>query len=87
MEVEKNGMLSFLGTKLLNLASRVESKVYVNPTNTCLLLQYKRSLLTAMLDRAHYYLLPKRISLKTVIDLQEVFSRLKYQERLIIFHH
>ena len=61
MEVEKNGKLPFLGTELLNRAPRIETKVYVKPTNTRLLLhyqshvdnRYKRSLLTTMLDRAY----------------------------------
>ena len=61
MEVEKNGKLPFFGTALLNHASQTETKVYVKPTNTGLLLhyqshvdnRYKRSLLTTMLDRAH----------------------------------
>ena len=41
MEVEKNGKLSFLGTELLNRAPRIETKVYVKPTNTGLLLHYQ----------------------------------------------
>ena len=61
MEVEKNGKLPFLGTELLNHAPLIETKVYVKPTNTGLLLhyqshvdiRYKQSLLTTMLDRAH----------------------------------
>ena len=61
MEVEKNGKLPFLGTELLNHAPRIETKVYVKPTNTGLLLhyqshvdnRYKGSLLTTMLDHAH----------------------------------
>ena len=60
-EVEKNGKLPFLGAELLNHAARIETKVYVKPTNTGLLLhyqghvdnRYKRSLLTTMLGRAH----------------------------------
>ena len=63
MEVEKNGKLPFLGTELLNHAPRIETKVYVKPTNTGLLLhyqshvdnRYKWSLLTTMLDRAHRF--------------------------------
>ena len=75
MEVEKNGKLPFLTTELLNHALRIETKVYVIPTNTGLLLHYqshvdnhyKRSLLTTMLDRAHDYLPPGPTSLKSVI--------------------
>ena len=57
MEIEKDGMLPFLGTQLLNRAPQIETKVYVKPTYTGLHVQsqshvdnrYKRSLLTAML--------------------------------------
>ena len=59
MEVEENGMLPFLGVQLLNRAPCVETKVYVKPTNTGLLLhyhshvdsRYKHGLLVTMLGR------------------------------------
>jgi len=58
--MEKNGMLPFLGTQLLNESTQIQTKVYVKPTNTGLLLhykshvddRYKRGLLKTMLDRA-----------------------------------
>ena len=61
MEVEKDGMLPFLGTQLLNRVPRIETKVFVKPTNSGLLLhyhshvnnRYKHSLLSTMLDRAY----------------------------------
>ena len=61
MEAEENEMLPFLGVQLLNRAPCVETKVYVKPTNTGLLLhyhshvdsRYKHGLLVTMLDRAH----------------------------------
>ena len=61
MEIEKDGMLPFLGTQLLTRAPQIETKVYVKPTNTGLLVhyqshvdnRYKRSLLKTMLDRAY----------------------------------
>ena len=61
MEIEKDGMLPFLGTQLLNRAPQIKTKVYIKPTNTALLVhyqshvdnRYKRSLLTTMLDRAY----------------------------------
>ena len=61
METESNGMLPFLGTQLLNPSPRIETKVYVKPTNSGLLLhfqsnvdnRYKNGLLRTMLDRAH----------------------------------
>ena len=34
VEVEKDGMLPFLGTQLLNRAPRIETKVFVKPTNS-----------------------------------------------------
>ena len=40
MEIEKDGMLPFLGTQLLNRAPQIETKVYVKPTNTGLLVHY-----------------------------------------------
>ena len=57
METEKDGMLPFLGKELLNRAPQIETKLYVKPTNTGLLLhyhshvdnRYKQSLLTTML--------------------------------------
>ena len=59
MENEKDNMLPFLGTQLLNRAPQIETKVYVKPTNTGLLVhyqsnvdnRYKWSLLTTMIDR------------------------------------
>ena len=42
MKVVNNGKLPFLGTELLDHAPRIETKVYVKPTNTGLLLHYQR---------------------------------------------
>ena len=39
MEIEKDGMLPFLGTQLLNCAPQIETKV--RPTNTALLVHYQ----------------------------------------------
>ena len=58
MEVEQNSSLPFIGVELLNLATRIKTKVYVKPTNMGLLLhcqshmdnRYKRHLITTMLD-------------------------------------
>ena len=41
MEIENDGMLPFLGTQLLNKSTQIQTKVYVKPTNTGLLLHYK----------------------------------------------
>ena len=40
MEVENDGMLPFLGIQLLNRMPRIETKVFVKPTNSGLLLHY-----------------------------------------------
>ena len=61
METENNGMLPFFGMQLLNRVPQIETKVYIKPTNTGLLLhyqshvdmRYKRGLLKTMLDRAY----------------------------------
>ncbi|XP_015777507.1 PREDICTED: uncharacterized protein LOC107355442 [Acropora digitifera] len=61
METESNSMLPFWGTQLLDEHTRVETKLYVKPTNTGLLLhykshvddRYKSGLLKTMLDRAY----------------------------------
>ena len=40
MEIEKDEMLPFLGSHLLNRVPQIETKVYVKPTSTVLLLHY-----------------------------------------------
>ena len=65
METESNGLLSFQGMQLHNGDAQIETRVYVKPTNTALLLhcqshvdmRYKRGLLKTMLDRAYLLLL------------------------------
>ena len=60
MEIDSNGMLRFLGVKLPNRSPRVETKVYVKPTNSGLLLDFQshvdnrceRGLLPTVLDEA-----------------------------------
>ena len=61
METECNGMLPFLGIQLLKRSPQMETKVYVKPANSGLLLhyqnhvdnRYKKGLFRTMLDRAH----------------------------------
>ena len=61
METESNDVLPFLGVQLVNRAPQIETKVYIKPTNTGILLhywshvdmRYKRGLLKIMLDRAY----------------------------------
>ena len=42
--MESNDMLPISGTQLLNKHTQVETKVYIKPTNTGLLLHYKSHL-------------------------------------------
>ena len=75
----------------LNHAPRIETKVYVKPTNTVLLLhyqshvdnRYKRSLLTTMLDCAHRLSSSWAYFSEECDRLKKVFADLKYPERLV----
>ena len=89
METKHDGSLPFLGVELLNRAPRIESKVYIKPTNTGLLLhyqshvdnRYKRSLINTMLDRA-YRLSSDWSHFHEECDrLREVFCKLKYPQQ------
>ena len=61
MEVENDGMYPFLDLQLPNRAPLIETKVFVKPANSGLLLhyqshvdnRYKRGLLTTVLDRVY----------------------------------
>ena len=91
METESNGMLPFLGTQLLNRSPRIETKVYVKPTNSGLLLhfqsnvdnRYKNGLLRTMLDRAHRLSSSWSHFSDECDRLNSVFSRLKYPKQLV----
>ena len=91
METESNSMLPFLGTQLLNKHTRVETKVYVKPTNTGPLLhykshvddRYKRGLLKTMLDRAYRLLSNWHYFSEECDRLKLLFSRLKYPDNLV----
>jgi len=74
MEIENNRMLPFLGTRLLNKSTHVDTKVYVKPTNSGLLHykshvedRYKRGLLNTMLNRRFDFLLTGPTPLKNAI--------------------
>ena len=92
MEIENNGMLPFLGTQLINKCTQIQTKVYVKPTNTGLLLHYRNHvddrykrglLLKTMLDRA-FRLSSNWSYFSDECDrLKVVFSRLSYPDRLI----
>ncbi|XP_067046365.1 uncharacterized protein [Acropora muricata] len=89
MEIEKDGMLPFLGTQLLNCAPQIETKV--RHTNTGLLVHYqshvdnwfKRTLLTTMIDRAYRLSSTWLYSSEGCERLKSLFSRLNYPHHLI----
>lgn len=92
MELEKNGMLPFLGVQLLNCAPCVEKKVYFKPTNTGLILhyhkhvdsRYKYGLLVTILDRVHRLSSSwAHFSEEECERLREVFRKLRYPIHLI----
>ena len=91
METECNGMLPFLGIQLLNRSPQIETKVYVKPTNSGLLLhyqshvdnRYKKGLLRTMLDQAHRLSSSWTHFSDECDRLKTVFSRLKYPKHLV----
>ena len=91
METEVNGLLPFLGMQLLNRAPQIETKVYIKPTNTSLLLQYqshvnmryRRGLLRTMLDRAYRLSSCWSYFSEECDRLKAVFTRLKCPQHLI----
>ena len=96
METEKDGMLPFLVKELLNQAPQIETKLYVKPTNTGLLLHYNshveqtplrykriRSLLTTMLDSEYRLFSTWFYHSKECGCLKSLFLRLKYSQHLI----
>jgi hypothetical protein len=91
MEIENDRMLPFLGTQLLNKSNHVETKVYVKPTNSGLLLhykshvddRYKRGLLKTMLDRAFRLSSNWTYFSEECDRLKLLFSRLEYPDDLI----
>ena len=86
-----NGMITFIGqVELLNLATRIKTKVYVKPTNSGLLLhyqshvdiRYKRSLITTMLDSAYCISSDWSYFSQECDRLEIVFLKLKYPKHL-----
>jgi len=81
----------FLGTQLLHRAPQIETKVYVKPTNTGLLVHYqshvdnrsKRSSLTTMFDRAYRLCSSWPYFSEECERLKSLFSRLDYPQHLI----
>ena len=93
MEIENDGMLMFLGTQqlLLNKSTHIQTKIYVKPTNTGLLLHYKshvddcykRGLLKTVLDRAFCLSSNWSYFFEEFDRLKLVFSRLDYPDKLV----
>ena len=91
MEIENDGMLPFLETQLLNKSTHIQTKIYVKPTNTGLLLhykshvddRYKRGLLKTMLDRAFRLSSNSSYFSEECARLKIVFSRLDYPDKLV----
>ena len=91
MEIENDGMLPFLGIQLLNRAPRIETKVFVKPTNSGLLLHYhshvdnmyKRGLLTTICSIAHIACLSWSYFTEMCERLKSVFTKLKYPKHLV----
>ena len=91
MEIENDGMLPFLGIQLLNKSTQIQTKTYIKPTNTGLLLhykshvddRYKRGLLKTMLDRAFRLSSNWSYFSEECDRLKIVFSRLDYPGKLV----
>ena len=91
MELEDNGKLPFLGMMIIRNGPRLDTKVYVKPTDTGLLLHYqshvdvnyKHSLLKTMLNRAFKLSSNWQFFHQECERLKMVFARLHYPETLI----
>ena len=91
MELEENSKLPFLGMVIIRNGPRLETKVYVKPTDTGLLLhyqspvdvKYKHSLLKTMLNRAFKLSSNWQFFHQECERLKMVFACLHYSETLI----
>ena len=91
MELEDNGKLPFFGMMIIRNGPRLDTKVYVKPTDTGLLLhsqshvdaKYKHSLLKTMLNRAFKLSSNWQFFHQEYESLKMVFARLHYPETLI----
>ena len=81
METECNGMLPFLGFQLLNRSPQIETKVYVKPTNSSLLLHYQSHV--DNLDGAYRLSSCWSHFSDECKRLKTAFSRLKYLKHLV----
>ncbi|CAB4023095.1 Hypothetical predicted protein, partial [Paramuricea clavata] len=91
MECEVDGKLPFLGMEAIRTHGHIETKVYVKPTNTGLLLhyqshvdrRYKKSLITTMLNRAFRLSSSWKHFVEECDRLKSVFANLRYPLRLV----
>ena len=91
MEMSTNNALPFLGVELLKNGSQIETKVYVKPTNSGLLLhyqshvdfRYKRALIKTMLNRAYQLSSSWEYFSKECVRLKDLFSKLQYPAHLV----
>ena len=91
MEIEVEGKLPFLGAELIRKDDRLETKVYIKPTNTGLLLHfdsnvdmnYKKALVVTMLNRAFRLSSTWKYFTEECERLREVFLRLRYPPCLL----
>ena len=86
MECEVDGKLPFLGMEAIRNKEHLETKVYVKPTNTGLLLhyqshvdqRYKRSLIATMLNRAFRLSSSWKHFVEECDRLKTIFVHLQY---------
>ena len=86
-----DGKLPFLGAELIRKDDRLESKVYIKPTNTGLLLHfdsnvdmnYKKALVVTMLNRAFQLSSTWKYFTEECERLREVFLRLRFPPCLL----
>ena len=89
MELETNGAIPFLGATLIKKNGRLETKVYIKPTNTGLRLhihgydshvdvKYKKSLVLTMLNRAFRLSSSRKFFTEECERLNKTFVRLRY---------
>ena len=91
MELEDNGKLPFIGMVIIRKGPRLNTEIYVKPTNTAPLLyyqshadvKYKHPLMNTMLDRAFKLSSNCQFFLQECERLKRVFTCLHYPEILV----
>ena len=90
MDVENNSFIPFVGVELINVAPRIETRVYTKPTKHGLLVhyqnhvdsRYKCCLITTMLYQAYWLSSDWSYFSQECDRLKDVFSKLKYPQHL-----